>query len=242
MLHVRANSISTFAATAPLLALLHGCVMDGVDSVASDVASVEQALAAPLPLLAPGVASALEEAELGAASATEEQELGALAHDEPAHALFDLARGRWIGECDVLVPGRAEPTLTVEMERITEPTENPNEYTWAIIYRGPGFEQVRPYTILADPTIAGRYVVDEHNGILLPSYLVDGNILVSEFQVGNIRLLTREVFRGNQYDFEISIMSRFPELRSDLGGGFVVDSYRVSSMQKCELRRHGSPH
>jgi hypothetical protein len=32
------------------------------------------------------------------------------------------------------------------------------------------------------------------------------------------------------------------ELSSDLGGDFVVDSFRVSSMQKCKLRHHGSRH
>jgi hypothetical protein len=237
MLHVHAKSISTVAA-ASLVALLHGCVAEGADPVASDLAGLEQALTAPLPHLAPGVAAALEESEMSGRI----EALGAGRHDQDEGDLFALAEGRWVGECEILVPGQAEPTLTVEMERITEPTENPDEYTWTIIYRGPGFEQVRPYTILADRTTPGRYVVDEHNGILLPSYLVDGNILVSEFEVQGIRLLTREVFRGKKYDFEISIMSATPELSSDLGDGFVVDSYRVSSMQKCELRRRGPRH
>jgi hypothetical protein len=226
MLHVRAMSRSTLFVAAPLMALLHGCVMDGGDPMAPDLASAEQALAADLPHLGPALVPAL------ALSAPDARH-----HDQPGGDLFALARGRWVGDCEILVPGQEEPVLTVEMERITEPTGTPGEYTWTIIYRGPDFEQVRPYTILADPATPGRYVVDEHNGILLPSYLVNGNILVSEFEVQGIRLMTREVFNGKKYDFEITTLPTTPELSSDLGDGFVVDSFRVATMQKCKLRR-----
>jgi hypothetical protein len=236
MLHARTKSISTLAAALPLMALLPGCVMDGADAMASDLASAEQALAASLPLVSPAAATAI-------ATAMTEPAPGVRRHEQPGHDLFALAQGRWVGECDLLVPGQDEPALTVETERIVEPTDNPNEYTWTIIYRGPDFpEQVRPYTILADPDNPGRYVIDEHNGILLASYLLDGNILVSSFQVPNLHLVARDVFRGNKWEFENTATSTTPELSADLGDGFVVDSFRVSSMERCKMRRHGSPH
>lgn len=232
MLHVRARFMSTVAAAVPLIAMLPGCVMEDPGLTAGELGTAEQALVAELPLISPAAA---------AATAAPEPELRALSHDAPGGDLFALAQGRWVGQCDILLPGREEPVQSVEMERITEPTENPNEYTWTIIYRGPDFEQVRPYTILATET-PGRYIVDEHNGILLPNYLIDGNILVSEFQVQNVRLFTREVFRGNKYDVEFTVSSVTPELSSDLGDGFVVDSFRILNTQKCSLRRKGPRH
>lgn len=233
MLHVRWKSMSRVAAVS-LLALLQGCAVNGTDLPAADLAAAEQALTTDLPLLSPAAAAGM----IG-------PEPSALRHHQPGDDpddLFDLARGRWVGNCDILLPGQDEPVDSVEMERITEPTGNPNEYTWTIIYRGPDFEQVRPYTIQANPDTPGRYIVDEHNGILLTHALLDGNILVSEFQVQNVRLVTREVFHGNKYDFEITVMSTTPELSSDLGDGFVVDSFRVLNMQKCKLRRRGGHH
>jgi hypothetical protein len=236
MLHAGTKSISTLATALPLMALLPGCVMDGAGVTASELASAEQALAASLPLVSPAAAAAI-------ATAMTEPAPDVRRHEQPDHDLFALARGRWIGECDLLVPGQDEPALTVETERIVEPTDNPNEYTWTIIYRGPDFpEQVRPYTILADPDNPGRYVIDEHNGILLASYLVDGNILVSSFQVPNLHLVARDVFRGNKWEFENTATFTTPELSADLGDGFVVDSFPVSSVEKCKMRRAGSPH
>jgi hypothetical protein len=231
MLDVRAHLMSTVAV--PLIAMLPACVMDESSLASGELDTAEQALVAELPFLSPG-----------AAAATLAPEMRALKHHSPTGDLFALAQGRWVGQCDIFVPRQDEPVQSVEMERITEPTGNPGEYTWTIIYRSPDFgEDVRPYTVQATET-PGRYVIDEHNGIQLPNYLVAGNILVSEFQIAayNIRLFTREVFRGNQYDIEFTSVFMPPELISDLGNGFAVDSFRVISTQKCSLRRKGPRH
>jgi hypothetical protein len=228
MLDVRARFLSTVAV--PFIALLPACVMDGPSLASGELGTAEQALIADLPLVSPA-----------AAAATLAPEMRALRHERPAGDLFALARGRWVGQCDIFVPGQAEPVQSVEMERITEPTENPDEYTWTIIYRSPDFgDDVRPYTVRTTET-PGRYIIDEHNGILLPNYLVNGNTLISEFQLAtyDIRLFTREVFRGNKYDIEFTSLEMTPELTSDLGEGFTVDSFRVISTQKCSLRRQG---
>lgn len=237
MLHARkTKSISTLAAALPLMALLPGCVVDGDGATASDLASAEQTLATSLPYVSPAAAAAI-------ARTVTEPAPGARHHQQPSHELFALARGRWIGECDLLVPGQDEPALTVETERIVEPTGDPNEYTWTIIYRGPDFpEQVRPYTILADPDNPGRYVIDEHNGILLASYFVDGNMLVSPFEVPGLNIVARDVIRGNKWEFQVTASSTTPELTADLGDGFIVNSFPVSSVEKCKMRRRHSPH
>lgn len=233
MLHVRARFMSTVVAAVPLIAMLSGCLMDDAGVTAGELGTAEQALTAALPLVSPA-----------AVAASIAPGMGALRHDRPAGDLFALARGRWVGQCDIFVPGQAEPVQSVEMERITEPTDNPNEYTWTIIYRSPDFgDDVRPYTVRTTET-PGRYVIDEHNGIELPNYLMNGNLLVSEFQIPlyNIRLFTRELFQGNKYEIEFTSVSMPPELTSDLGDGFTVDSFRMISTQKCSLRRKGPRH
>lgn len=158
----------------------------------------------------------------------------------PTDPLFARALGRWVGSCDILVPGRAEPVQSVEMERITEPTDDPGTYTWTLIYRTPAGEQVRPYVMSADPARPGRYLLDE-GGLILTNYLI-GDVLYSDFDVPGARLLSRDDIRGNRYQFEIQISGTNPELVNDLGGGFLVNAYRMNSIQRCSLRRVGRGH
>lgn len=211
---IRAKSISLHAAAAPLLAVLHGCA-------APDAAPLPgPALAASEQLSLPG--------EQGARA------LGSQDSDD----LLSVAQGHWLGTCDVIIPGSDQPTFSVEMERLVAPTENPGELTWTIVYRAPGLEQVRPYTMSVSDQAPGRYLLDEHNGILIPHYFFHDGILVSEYQVGNIRLMTRETFHGRKSDFEIIITSVDPELTTN-AGEFVVDAFTVSSIQKCSLHYKG---
>ncbi len=171
-------------------------------------------------------------------SATDDDSASSRRRPQPTgEPLLDLARGRWLGRCDILITGRTEPALSVEIERITEPTGVAGEMSWTLIYRDANGEQVRPYTMRADAARPGRYLLDENNGIVLTNYLQGGNILKSDFEVQGIRLTTREEFARNKYDFEISVAQVVPELSSDLGDGFVVDSYRVLNTQKCSMKR-----
>lgn len=158
----------------------------------------------------------------------------------PVDPLLALARGRWLGTCDILLTGRSEPAVTIEIERITEPTGTPGEFTWTLIYRDASGEQVRPYIMRADPAVPGRYLLDENNGIVLTSYLQGPNLLSSDFDVPGVRLHTREEFHRNRYEFEIGVSALAPELVSDLGDDFIINAYRTLNTQKCELRRiHG---
>ena len=232
MFPIYARCMSTLAVAVPLIAVLPGCLPDETGPAVAEVGTAEQAIATGPALLSHAAMAAVHARSSG---------LQAARRDDDAGDLFALARGHWVGSCDIYTPGQAEPVQSVEMERITEPTGNPGEYTWTIIYRSPDFDDdVRPYTIHATET-PGRYVIDEHNGIELPNYLVDGNVLVSEFQAPtyNIRLFTREVFRGNRYDIEFMTVSMTPELTSVADNGFVIDSFPVATAQRCTLHRRG---
>lgn len=189
---------------------------------------------AALPLISSAAFTAVDPAKPGG-----EQALAARPPRPPIDPLLELAQGRWLGTCDILLTGRTEPAISVEIERITEPTGTPGEFTWTLIYRDASGEQVRPYVMRADPAVPGRYILDENNGILIANYLQGGNLLYSDFEVQGIRLRTRDLFKRNRYDFEIGIGATTPEISSDLGDGFVVDSYRVLNTQKCTMRRIG---
>ncbi len=208
------------------LGALSGCVdAAGADEAAKATSAV--------PLLSEAASAAV--ASDGAGS---EQAASLRRRPQPTgEPLLDLVRGRWRGTCDILITGQTEPAISVEIERITEPTGVPGEMSWTLIYRDASGEQVRPYTMRADAARPGRYLLDENNGIVLTNYLQGGNILKSDFEVQGIRLTTREEFSRNQYDFEISVAQVTPELSSDLGDGFVVHSYRVINTQKCSMKR-----
>lgn len=226
-----ASSLS-FVAPAALAAALISCA-DG--SPVTTVDAGERASA--LPLLSSAALSAAAKATVAGDKGAAAQELTAARPRPPADPLLKLARGRWLGTCDILLTGQTEPALTVEIERITEPTGVPGEFTWTLIYRDANGEQVRPYVMRADPAVPGRYILDENNGILISNYLQGGNLLYSDFEVQGIRLRTRDLFKHNRYDFEIGIGATTPEITSDLGDGLVIDSYRVLNTQKCSMRR-----
>lgn len=200
----------------------------------------EQALSAPeAPLVSSAAFTAAAAATMEGASAAEAG-AGRGHHGEPADPLLALAKGRWVGSCDILLPGRADPVLSVGIERITEPTDDPNVFTWTIIYRSPDGDQVRPYLMRVDGTRPGKYILDE-GGVFLTNYLV-GGVLYSDFDVPGARLLSRDEIRHNRYDFEIQVSGTTPELVNDLGGGFVINAYRMNSIQRCSMRRAGRGH
>ncbi len=221
----------SFLAPAALAAALISCA----DS--SPVTGDAGERASALPLLSSAALSATAKATVAEAKGGAAQEFSAARPRPPVDPLLKLARGRWLGTCDILLTGQTEPAISVEIERITEPTGVPGEFTWTLIYRDANGEQVRPYIMRADPAVPGRYLLDENNGIVLSNYLQGGNLLYSDFEVQGIRLRTRDLFKHNRYDFEIGIGATTPEITSDLGDGLVIDSYRVLNTQKCSMRR-----
>lgn len=204
----------------PLLALA-ACTATETDPAAMTAAAAP--LVSSLAMTAP--------ADAPAKSAT------TLESHRPEDPLFARALGRWVGSCDILVAGRDQPVQTVGIERITEPTDDPSTFTWTIIYKLPDGDQVRPYLMSADPARPGRYVLDE-GGLYLSHYLI-GDVLYSDFDVPGARLLARDEIRHHRYDFEIQVSATSPEITNDLGEGFLVNAYRMNSIQRCSMRRAG---
>ncbi|WP_428267944.1 hypothetical protein [Haliangium sp.] len=162
---------------------------------------------------------------------------GGRGHHEPVTDLFEVAGGHWRGPCSLIYPGHPESVLDFEMEREVFPTEEPGRYTWRIIYRSDTFEQVRDYVMIEVDPARGYYVLDEDNGILIDHFLYPSGVLMSEFEVLGKRLTTREAFHGRRLHLEFVTTSMEPLTRSDLGDGFIIDSYPFFANQACDLER-----
>lgn len=232
MQNIRPSIRTTFAhaATLSLCALLPACALESeAPTLASASVASEQLVMQELPV--PGHAGT--ETALAAS-----KKAGKLTSSHASGDLFSRAQGQWVGTCDIIVPGQEEPTTSVGMELIVEPTEAQGVYDWIIVYHLPTYDQVRSYTMITDEETPGRYLLDENNGIVIPHYFFNVGILNGDYTVGNNRYLTRAKFKGNKLDFEIIVSAIEPELTSNLGS-FVVDAFPVGSIQKCPLHRMG---
>jgi hypothetical protein len=205
---------------------LVGCVAE--PGTAGEPVALEQAPQGSLPSLTVAVAS----------DSLSSAELNRRRPPRPSDPLFAAVLGRWVGDCKIYLPGVAEPAFIVDVERISELTTNPDEISWTLIYRNgprPG-EDIRNYTMRRDPTQPGRYVLDEHNGILLTNYMHDDDLLINDFEGLGMRLRGREEYRNGRYDFEFVTSEVTPEITSEVGG-VAFYAYKVVSTQRCSMRR-----
>ncbi len=223
----------TALASTLVLAGLAGCVADPSASSADGTtasASSRAAAAVELPALA------LPTAARSAAAAS--SEASAARRPRPSDPLFAAVLGHWKGECDIFLPGVDEPAFSVGVERISERTADPDEITWTLIYRNGTTPDQRNYSMRRDPTQPGRYVLDEHNGILLTNYMHGDDLMINDFEGLGFRLRGREEYKNGRYDFEFVTSEVVPEITSPLGD-VEFYAYRVLSTQRCTMRRHG---
>ena len=115
-------------------------------------------------------------------------------------------------------------------------------WTFHITYHREGKEDFRPYDIRLINAEKGHYVIDEHNGILLDSYL-NGNCLYEQFAIDNSGIIGTTCFLAdNQLSYELIPINMEPtRISGDTiikGDTFpAVRSYQVYSTQKALLKR-----
>lgn len=86
--------------------------------------------------------------------------------------------GRWAGPATVSTGEGVRQSFAMELN--IGPTDNPARLTWEIVYITPAAagqperRQVRPYELVTLDADRGRYHVDEKNGIILPTTLING--------------------------------------------------------------------
>lgn len=149
-----------------------------------------------------------------------------------ASVLPSAWEGRWVGDMHSSSP---RVPAKIEMELEVKPLADGKGHTWTIVYRPEGREDRRPYEIRPVDGQAGRYVIDEKNGIVLDASL-RGSVLVSTFSVGDTLLATRYELSGTTLRVEMDSY-RLSDARETKAGAQSVKSYRLVSQQTATLAR-----
>ena len=165
--------------------------------------------------------------------------LGACAAAPPPgaadHAFPDDFCGTWRGECSLLGPEGVRQRFAMALA--IAPTER-DSWTFHITYGEGDRAQLRAYELLPVAPEEGHWAVDEHNGIVLDSY-VRGRTLYSSFAVGGVRLLARYEGRGDELLVEIATTAVDPVRTTGAGEGPEqrVEAFALKGVQRGVLRR-----
>lgn len=144
--------------------------------------------------------------------------------------------GIWQGESHYVGVGRSD-TLRFGMELHVGPRIDSTRVQWKTVYVQNGERQERPYSLVTVDATMGRYLIDEHNSITIPSALL-GTTLFSHFAVGNVQLTT--AYRRDGERLFVEMLS----IRTDtsaVSGGFddvpKVTTYPIRGVQRATLTR-----
>lgn len=156
--------------------------------------------------------------------------------------------GRWSGAASVKSPSRTLQQF--EMELNIAATADSDRLSWELVYitttDGGQQRQVRPYELVAVNAEQGRYQVDEKNGIVIPTVLVDGVLHATFIVQGNqISVSYRlqdapadEQALGPRLIVEmITTDTTRPSTTGDRDSAPPVITLPTRSVQRAELRR-----
>lgn len=128
-------------------------------------------------------------------------------------------------------------TDTVAMELNVLPTAITSEYSWQIIY-GTNKKDNRPYTLKPVDSVAGKWIIDEDNGIKLSgvfkggrfsgAFAVQGNIIVNSYY------LQGEELHVEFYSFKLAPTGKTGNGTEESPS---VDLFDIRSFQKAVLKR-----
>ncbi|MBL0926086.1 MAG: hypothetical protein IBJ11_00330 [Phycisphaerales bacterium] len=154
--------------------------------------------------------------------------------------------GVWRGPAVVDRSAGTAP-LRFTMEMRVAPTSNPDRYAWTIVYDAPEggaqTRQERKYELVAVDAAAGKWRVDEKNGIVLDVAVLGGR-LYGQFEVGEVRITTTDRLEvsgaeGPRWTVEM-ITTRPAEAREtggDDAGSPKVTTWLPVSVQRAEMAR-----
>lgn len=144
--------------------------------------------------------------------------------------------GMWKGESHYVGVGRSD-TLHFGMELHVGPRIDSTRAQWKIVYVQNGERQERPYSLVTiDPTV-GRYLIDEHNSITIPSALL-GETLFSHFAVGGVQLTTSYQRDGEHLLVEmLSIRTDTSAVSGGVDDVPEVTTYPIRGIQRAMLTR-----
>ncbi len=145
--------------------------------------------------------------------------------------------GNWQGAM-TWSPNNGKPPQNVEVLLSIQPIKDSvNQYTWNITY-GTNKADVRPYILKKIDTIANHWVIDENNGIVLDSYMLQGR-LIGAFTIGGVTLVDNYWIENNNLHFEFITFPKMAQGTTGKGTEEVpiVDVYRIGSYQKAVLKK-----
>lgn len=126
---------------------------------------------------------------------------------------------------------------TVAMELNILPTKIVGEYSWQIIY-GTNKNDNRPYILKPVDSVAGKWIVDENNGIKLNG-VFKGNRFMGAFAVEGNVIVDSYYLQGDELHIEFYSFKQ--TLSGKTGNGTedapYVDLFDIRSFQKAVLKR-----
>lgn len=156
--------------------------------------------------------------------------LEAIRTNQSAEQTFpDSWVGTWRGKLNIV--GGSYDGQVVDMSLQIAPLPDTPRYTWTIRY---GEEPARQYELLPVDAAQGHWVVDEKNGILIDSYLMDG-VFLSQFDVYTNRVTARYEEKDGDLEVEMHTFSREPVRRSGPDGD--VAAFDLRSLHRARLKR-----
>ncbi len=146
--------------------------------------------------------------------------------------------GTWSGEVKAESPGGKSTTFDMVLE-IGEHSD-PQRLKWKIIYDGSQGKSERDYELVAEDAAAGRYVIDERNGVRIAATRL-GNSLHSHFSIDGQTLWTRYELLSSESTivFELVAAPEQPALTTRVENQ-EVKSLQPASRQTARLKRSTS--
>lgn len=142
--------------------------------------------------------------------------------------------GIWKGELFIYSKPGDEKVTTLHMELHISKTDSAGKYNWRIIYDD-STKDDRKYLLRTVDEKAGKYVIDEKDGIMLNAELL-GNRLISRFSVQGSMLDISYTLESDKMVFEVSAGSDAPlETTKSNEDNVSVSSFNVTNYQKAYL-------
>lgn len=143
--------------------------------------------------------------------------------------------GNWKGKLRWVIAGKKTQEFTMQLR--IQPTDTAGQYSWQIIY-GDDNKDNRPYTLKPVDTAKGHWVIDEHNGIILDSYIHD-NCFHGAFTVNGNTIVDNYCVEDEKMKVEFFNIKLSDKKQSGKGTPDVpfVDSYKMNSYQYGTLKK-----
>ena len=140
--------------------------------------------------------------------------------------------GNWSGKCQNLkAPGT--PRANFRMDLNIAKLRNSDRYQWQIVYGG---QNARNYELVQVNPAAGHYAVDEKNGVVLDSFIINDE-LVSSFSFNTQRLNTSVKISEDRQTLKYLITTYGGPLNTYEGSGISIAAYQFLTQQNCTLHR-----